>query len=104
MPTSIRKWDTGWNLVKKPLKIAVGLILVIVGLIALPLPIPAGLLMLIIGLSLLVSAIPETRNYLRRMRGRFRQTSAMLDRIKHRVPRFARQLIEDTDPDSQAPK
>jgi len=90
--------------VRKPLKIAVGLILVIAGLIALPLPIPAGLLMLIVGLSLLVSAIPEVRHYLRRMRKRFRQTSGFLNRIKHRMPGFARQLIEETDPDSHHSK
>ena len=104
MPTSIRKWDTGWNLVRKPLKIALAFILIIAGLITLPLPIPAGLLMLIIGLSLLVSAIPEARHYLRRIRAQFKQTSGLLNRIKHKMPRFARQLIEETDPDSQHPK
>jgi len=101
MPTLIRKWDTGWNLVRKPLKIALAGILIIAGLIILPLPIPAGLLMLIVGLSLLVSAIPEVRQYLRKIRGQFKQTSGMLNRIKHKMPRFARQLIEETDPDSQ---
>lgn len=97
----MRKWDTGWNLVRRPLKILLAFIFIVAGLITLPLPIPAGLLMLIVGLSLLVSAIPEVRQYLRRLRKHFHQTSGWLNRIKHKMPGFARQLIEETDPDSQ---
>lgn len=84
---------------RKTFKIVIASLLIIAGLITLPLPIPAGLLLLIVGLSLLVSAIPKVRIFLRQLRKRYQQTSACLNRLKPRLPKFARELIEDTDPD-----
>lgn len=80
-------------------KAIAGTLLVIGGIIVTPLPIPFGVLMIVIGLSLLASSVPRIRDYLIALRRRYRDVSAKLNRIKNRLPAFARQLIEDTDPE-----
>lgn len=85
-------------MLKRSAKIAAGILLLIAGIILTPLPIPFGILCLFIGLSILVSAIPQMRIWVTALRRRYQRTSAKLNLIKHRMPHFARQLIEETDP------
>jgi len=86
-------------MVKRSFKVFLGVILVIVGIIVTPLPIPTGLLMIILGLSLLVTTVPQIRQWLKRQRKHYRETSGKLNAVKDKLPAFARKLIEDTDPE-----
>lgn len=86
-------------MLKRSFKILTGCLLVIAGIIVTPLPIPFGIVMIIIGLSLLVTTVPQIRDWLKRRRTHYRETSGHLNAIKHKLPGFARKLIEDTDPE-----
>ena len=88
-----------FSMVKRSAKIMLGILLVIAGVIVTPLPIPFGLIMIFIGLSLLVTTVPRVREWLRRQRHRYQEFSGQLNAIKGKLPRFARKLIEDTDPE-----
>ncbi len=86
-------------MIKRSAKAVSGAILVVGGIIVTPLPIPFGIIMISIGLSLLASSVPRVRDYLTSVRRRYREFSGKLNRIKTKLPAFARQLIEDTDPE-----
>lgn len=86
-------------MIKRSAKAIAGTLLVIGGIIVTPLPIPFGIIMIIIGLSLLASSVPRVRGYLISIRRRYSEFSGKLNRIKNKLPGFARQLIEDTDPE-----
>lgn len=86
-------------MLKRSAKAVSGMLLVIVGIIVTPLPIPFGVLMILVGLSLLASSVPWVREYLTSLRTRYREFSGTLNKMKNKLPGFARQLIEDTDPE-----
>lgn len=87
------------SMIKRSAQAVAGVLLVMFGIIVTPLPIPFGLLMILVGLSLLASSVPWVRQYLKALRQRYREFSGKLNRIKSKLPRFVRQLIEDTDPE-----
>jgi len=87
------------NMIKRSAKAVAGTFLVVIGIIVTPLPIPFGVIMIIIGLSLLASSVPWVREYLITLRRRYRDASGRLNQVKNRLPTFARQLIEETDPE-----
>ncbi|WP_221798256.1 PGPGW domain-containing protein [Oceanobacter mangrovi] len=87
-------------MMKRSAKTLLGILLVLGGIVVTPLPIPFGILMIVIGLSLLVTTVPKIRHWLKQLRHKYQQTSAGLNRLKPRLPAFARKLIEDTDPES----
>lgn len=82
----------------RSLKIVSGTFLVIGGIIVTPMPIPLGILMIVVGLSLLASSSRRVREWIKSQRRRYQELSAKLNAVKHRVPPFARRLIEETDP------
>ncbi|MCT7359496.1 MAG: hypothetical protein COB09_16255 [Thalassobium sp.] len=86
-------------MIKRSVKMVTGILLLLLGIIITPMPIPLGIILIILGLSMLVGTIPQVRHFLQFIRRRYRAFSHKLNRIKHRLPAFARQLIEDTDPD-----
>ncbi len=86
-------------MIKRSFKMVTGILLLLLGIIITPMPIPLGIILIILGLSMLVSTIPQVRAFLQFLRRRYRVFSYKLNRIKHHLPAFARQLIEDTDPD-----
>jgi sulfite exporter TauE/SafE len=86
-------------MIKRSVKMVTGILLLLLGIIITPMPIPLGIILIILGLSMLVGTIPKVRHFLQFIRRRYRAFSHKLNRIKHRLPAFARQLIEDTDPD-----
>jgi flagellar biosynthesis component FlhA len=87
-------------MIKRSAKLTLGILLILLGIMVLPLPIPLGLLSILIGLSILVSVVPAIRQWLMAARRRYRDTSSALERIKHRMPAFVRQLIDETNPDT----
>ncbi|UXD87746.1 PGPGW domain-containing protein [Thalassolituus hydrocarboniclasticus] len=86
-------------MIRRSVKMVTGVLLLLLGIIITPMPIPLGIILIILGLSMLVSTIPRVRTFLQFLRRRYRVFSHKLNSIKHRLPAFARQLIEDTDPD-----
>ncbi len=86
-------------MIKRSFKMVTGILLLLLGVIITPMPIPLGIILIILGLSMLVSTIPRVRTFLQFLRRRYHVFSHKLNSIKHRLPAFARQLIEDTDPD-----
>ncbi|APR66927.1 MAG: PGPGW domain-containing protein [Thalassolituus sp.] len=86
-------------MMKRSVNLVFGILLVIAGLIVMPMPVPLGLIMIILGLSLMVSAWPALQRKLKALRSRFRKISDKLSRIRHRLPGFARRLLDDTEPD-----
>jgi len=83
---------------KRPIKLAVGWLFFLIGLISAPLPLPLGQLLALIGLSLLVSESYMICMFTRKLRRNFPLVSRMMDRIKPFVPGFLKSTIEDTDP------
>ncbi len=86
------------NKLKRPIKIAVGWLFVLIGIISAPLPLPLGQLIALVGLSLLVSESYAIRMFTRKLRRNYPFISRMMDRIKPYVPAFLKSTIEDTDP------
>ncbi|VAW02836.1 hypothetical protein MNBD_ALPHA01-2211 [hydrothermal vent metagenome] len=83
---------------KRPIKLAVGWLFVLIGLITAPLPLPLGQLLALIGLSLLVSESYMICMFARKLRRNLPFVSRLMDRIKPYVPAFLKSTIEDTDP------
>jgi hypothetical protein len=89
-------------MIKRSVNLVVGFFLVICGIIITPLPIPVGLILIVLGLSLLVPALPVLRRWLTLARARFPKLSNKLQSIRHRLPKFARNLIDHTEPQTES--
>jgi hypothetical protein len=89
-------------MIKRSVNLVVGFFLVICGIIITPLPIPVGLILIVLGLSLLVPALPVLRRWLTLARSRFPKLSNKLQSIRHRLPKFARNLIDHTEPQTES--
>ncbi|UTW47024.1 hypothetical protein [Bacterioplanoides sp. SCSIO 12839] len=86
-------------MIKRSAKFALGILLLIAGIIITPLPIPLGLISILMGLSLLISVAPPLRNWLILLRKRFTTVSQTLTRLRQHLPRFLQHVIDETDPD-----
>ncbi len=75
-----------------------GLLLLLLGLLLFPLPIPFGLPLMLVGLALLLQNSMYWQRQFKRLRLKFSGFSQRLNRIKPKLPEFARRLIEKTDP------
>ncbi len=83
------------------LRLGAGWFLVVTGAIIAPTPVPIGLIMMAVGLGILATESRFVRNGLRQMRRRFPAFCAKLRGVRHRVPGFARRVIDDTDPTTE---
>jgi len=81
--------------------IVLGGFLVISGIIITPLPIPTGIIMIAIGLSILITHSQWVRAKIRDLRAKYKEFSQKLNNIKDKLPKFAKKMIEDTDPDKK---
>jgi|GEM_PF-666836 len=88
---------------KRPVKLAVGWLLFLIGLISAPLPLPLGQLIALLGLSLLVSESYMIRMFTRKIRRNYPRVSRMMDRVKPYLPGFLKSTIEETDPRHLSP-
>ena len=75
--------------------------LVISGIIITPLPIPTGIIMIAIGLSILITYSQWVRAKIRDLRAKYKELSHKLNSIKDKLPKFAKKMIEDTDPNKK---
>lgn len=81
--------------------IILGGFLVISGIIITPLPIPTGIIMIAVGLSILITHSQWVRAKIRDIRAKYQEFSQKLNSIKHKLPKFAKKMIEDTDPNKK---
>lgn len=84
--------------VMRLMALIIGWLMVFAGLIILPLPIPLGLIMIVVGLALLAPHAPPVRRGIRALRRKFPGVNQKLNALKPRLPRFARLMVELTDP------
>lgn len=84
--------------IKRPVKLAVGSLFFLTGMILAPLPLPFGQLVALIGLSLLVSESYMVRMFTRKLRRNYPALSRALSRLKPYMPGFLKSTIDETDP------
>jgi hypothetical protein len=84
--------------IEKPLKILIGWIMLIVGIITAPIPLPLGQIVALIGLSILVSESPWVKTKAQKLRRNIPIFHRQLTRMKPYLPRFLKKVVDDTDP------
>ncbi len=87
-----------WDVIKTPIKLIVGWILFIVGLITAPLPLPIGQFIALIGLSLLVSESHFMRVGMQKVRRKFPFICKQMNKAYPYLPKFLKKVIDHTDP------
>ncbi len=99
-----RKGDFGllsvmnWKFIKRPLKLILGWIMLIGGIITAPLPLPIGQFIALIGLSLLISESIWVKIKMQKMRRRVPIIGRQLTRMHPYLPKFLKKVVDDTDP------
>ncbi len=88
----------GLKTIKRPLKLIIGWIMLIVGIITAPIPIPIGQIVALIGLSILVSESHWVKTNMQKLRRRLPIIGRQLMRMHPYMPRFLKKVIEETDP------
>lgn len=87
-----------WQFIKKPLKLAVGWIMFIVGIITAPIPLPIGQIIALIGLSILISESVWVKTKMQKFRRKIPMLTIQLNRMHPYLPKFLKKVIDDTDP------
>lgn len=87
-----------WRILKKPVKLIIGWILFIGGVITAPIPLPIGQFIALVGLSLLVSESHFVRRMIQGLRRKIPALSRQMERVKPHLPKFLQQVIEHTHP------
>lgn len=88
----------GLKTIKRPLKLIIGWIMLIVGIITAPIPIPIGQIIALIGLSILVSESHWVKTKMQKLRRRLPIVGRQLMRLHPYMPQFLKKVIDDTDP------
>ena len=86
------------NTIKRPIKLIIGWVMLIVGIITAPIPIPIGQIVALIGLSILVSESHWVKTKMQRLRRRIPIIGRQLKLLHPYMPRFLKKVIDDTDP------
>lgn len=87
-----------WQILKRPLKLTLGWIMLIVGIITAPIPLPIGQIIALIGLSILVSESQWVKTKAQRLRRAIPIFHRQLTRLHPYLPKFLKKVVEDTDP------
>lgn len=82
----------------RPIKLAVGALLFLIGLILSPLPLPLGQLIALVGLCLLISESAMVRRQARKLRRNIPAVNRMAARITPYLPAFLKEALTATDP------
>lgn len=91
-----------WKVLKRPVKLFVGWIMFIVGLITAPIPLPIGQIVALIGLSILVSESHWVKTKMQKFRRRLPIIGKQLNKMHPYLPKFLKKVIDDTDPTNLA--
>lgn len=87
-----------WRLIKRPLKLLLGWIMFIGGIITAPIPLPIGQFIALVGLSLLISESLWVKIKIQKMRRRMPVIGHHLNRWHPHLPKFLKKVVDDTDP------
>ena len=87
-----------WKVIKKPVKLVLGWIMFIGGVITAPLPLPIGQFVALVGLSLLISESQWVKTKMQKLRKRLPYLGRQLQRMHPYLPRFLKKVVDDTDP------
>ena len=88
----------GLKTIKRPLKLIIGWVMLIVGIITAPIPVPIGQIVALIGLSILVSESHWVKTKMQKLRRRLPIIGRQLMRMHPYMPGFLKKVIDDTDP------
>lgn len=88
----------GLKTIQKPLKLLIGWLMLIVGVITAPIPLPIGQIVALIGLSILVSESYWVKTKMQRLRRRIPIIGRQLKLLHPYLPQFLKKVIDDTDP------
>ncbi|MBT5186852.1 MAG: hypothetical protein HOH19_10070 [Kordiimonadaceae bacterium] len=91
-----------WQIIKKPLKLTIGTIMLVVGIITAPVPVPIGQIVALIGLSILISESHWVKTKAQKFRRKLPILGRQLQRMHPYMPRFLKKVIDDTDPTNLA--
>jgi len=83
---------------KRAMKLVIGWLFFLVGLITAPLPIPLGQLVALIGLSLLISESRMMRKFTQKIRRNYPRLDQMMEKVKPYLPAFLKNTIDETHP------
>lgn len=84
--------------IKRPIKLAVGWLFFLFGLITAPFPIPLGQIIALIGLGLLISESRMMRKYAQKIRRNYPSVNNMLEKIRPYLPGFIKNTLDETHP------
>lgn len=87
-----------WKILKRPLKLVFGWVMLIGGVIIAPLPLPIGQFIALVGLSLLVSESHWVKTKMQKLRRKLPIVGRQLVRMHPYLPKFLKKVIDDTDP------
>ena len=87
-----------WQIIKRPFKLFLGWVMMIVGIITAPIPLPIGKIVALIGLSILVSESLWVKTAAQKFRRKIPSLGRQLVRMHPYMPKFIKKVIEDTDP------
>ncbi len=87
-----------WKVVKRPVKLVLGSIMFIGGVITAPFPLPIGQFIALVGLSLLISESNWVKTKMQRMRRKMPVIGRQLQRMHPYLPKFLKKVVDDTDP------
>ncbi len=83
---------------RRPSRLAAGILLLVVGAVVAPTPIPVGLILMLAGLTLLVAESVVMRDIVRALRRRMPALSRGMTRARSKVPGPLARVIDLTDP------
>ena len=87
-----------WQILKKPLKLFIGTVMFVVGVITAPIPLPIGQIIALIGLSILVSESKWVKTNAQKMRRKIPIFSRQLISMHPYLPKFLKKVVDYTDP------
>lgn len=77
---------------------AIGVILILYGIVAAVSPLPFGVILIIVGFLMIAGANPAARPIIRRMREKWKWFDAIVDALGPRTSGTLHDVIEETDP------
>lgn len=87
-----------WELIKRPVKLVLGWIMFIGGIITAPFPLPIGQFIALVGLSLLISESHWVKTKMQKARRKMPVIGRQLTRMHPYLPKFLKKVVDDTDP------
>ncbi|NJM35254.1 MAG: hypothetical protein HC850_11690 [Rhodomicrobium sp.] len=82
---------------------AIGIVIIVIGLIIFPMPIPFGAFLILLGCALLVSSSETAAHLLKRLRARYSRLNGFIAMLEARSPGVLARALRRTAPDGANP-